>query len=839
MPAWYVHMEAARRTALRLQAGDVPAGYPISVADAVELGGICHTWRNYLAIGAIGPDLFYMLPDYAQKTDGGLQGTTIRNIIGKVLELWDELDPYITLWEEYFGAVSADASQLASQLTGGLANQISEILTDLASAVTKEFEGLLASSGDIFGMFSSGPPQAYPNSAFYWADIFHYRRTYQFPFALYQRARAALDAATTDAERYDAESLVAFAVGWLTHCATDVTGHPFTNAKSGGPFRDHWQRHHLVELHLDSQNYSANHPGPYYAQIGESAVHFWAAFRARNDGHYAGRDDAPAYDYFTGFPAYDLGDGATSMAARKTFFDMDTGDLPAHLVQAILDAMLQVHPDGPKILAQDANFSATDDQGRPDGRPNSDAMYEMWKIVYGYLKLTGTGALSPRKPVPPDVFSDHSFPSPPGGDYGVNDDPARGADVGPDDSHWWDFLLAVFAWAVYVVEVAVWLLTILPSLALDLVLFYSGVRQLVYQLQLAAWYLYILARRALVMSGFQMPNPEEIDYGLTTLGLGAGRSGFDIVQALDDPLGFGQTTPVPTEPSGRPTSTSTFSADRLYPRNVVRDNFVIDPSLTDLLGLTHVLPYANDGSVEYHPSAWLAPWRYPSKNQAGSAVPREAGPVHGGPYVMGDTGTVLIPGPVGDDGARAQLEACGSPADTFTTLNDLFPLDKHLGGPVDYGLYLVGRMVAEHTNEDFGVPDFNLDSDRGYAWKCWDWDRHSPGPSTPGPGDPGEWLCKPDFVPVDDPPVDFHYLRPCTPPHFYHADTDNPRPELRGETLDSQRYDPQVALRMHYLSREVQAEPGPDAPDICSAQHHPKPPVGDGPNWLDISQVQQ
>jgi hypothetical protein len=282
----------------------------------------------------------------------------------------------------------------------------------------------------------------------------------------------------------------------------------------------------------------------------------------------------------------------------------------------------------------------------------------------------------------------------------------------------------------------------------------------------------------------------------------------------------------------------------LYPRNVVRDTFIIDPSLTDLLGLTHVLPYANDGSVEYHPSAWLAPWRYPSTNQAGSPVPREAAPVHGGPYVVGDTGTVLIPGPVGDGGAREQLEASVSPLDTFTTLNDLFPLDKHLGGPVDYGVYLVGRMVGEHTNEEFGVPDFNLDSDRGYAWKCWDWDRHSPGPSTPGPGDPGEWVCKPRLVPVDDPPVDFHYLRPCTPPHFYHADTDNPRPELRGETLDSQRYDPRVELRMHYLSREVQAEPGPDTPDICPAPH-PKPPVGDGPDWRDlggrqdISQVQR
>jgi hypothetical protein len=839
MPAWYVHMEAARRTALRLQAGDVPAGYPISVADSVEVGEICHTWRNYLAIGAIGPDLFYMLPDFAKKTDGSMQGPTIRTIIKKVLDFWDSLDSYIGAWDDIMGPVSADTSQLVSQLTGGLSNQLAEIMSGLAQTVIKGFEGIIASSGDIFGIFSSGPPQAHPNTAFYWADIFHYRRTYQFPFILYQRARAALEAATTDTERYDAQALIAFAVGWVTHCATDVTGHPFTNAKSGGPFRDHWQRHHLVELHLDSQNYSANNSGPYYGQIGQSALHFWAAFRGGSDGPYAGREDRPAYDYFTGFPSYDLGDGPTSVAARKKFFDMDTGDLPDHLVQAILDVMRQVHPDGPKILAQDPNFSATDDQGIPDGRPNNDAMTEMWSIVYGYLKLTGTGALSPRKPVPPDVFTDHSFPSPPGSDYGVDDDPGRGADPATKHHKWWDYILTVLAWAIYVLEIAAWLVSIIPGLALDVLTYL--VRQLVYNyVEVAAWNLYILARRALVMSGFQMPNPDEIDYGLTTLGLSSGQSDFDIGAALDDPLGLGQRSPVPGEPSGRPTPASAYSLDKLYPRNVVRDTFNIDPSLTDLLGLTHSLHYAND-AAEYHPSAWLAPWRYPSTNEAGDTVPQENGPpVHGGPYVTGDTGTVLIPGGIGDAAARQQLEECTSPADTFNALNDLFPLDKHLGGPVDYGMYLVGRMVAEHANAQFGVPDFNLDSDRGYAWKCWDWGRHSPGTPTPRPGDPGEWVCVPDFVPVQNPPVDFHYLQPCTPPHFFHAQdpdtghSDNPRkeqqqPDGSEKPVESQWYDPTKPLRMHYLGRDVVPEPASGAPDICDET--PPAPPGTGPDW--------
>ena len=40
-----------------------------------------------------------------------------------------------------------------------------------------------------------------------------------------------------------------------------MTGHPFTNAKSGGPFRLHGVRHHLVENHFDAAAYDMSHMG--------------------------------------------------------------------------------------------------------------------------------------------------------------------------------------------------------------------------------------------------------------------------------------------------------------------------------------------------------------------------------------------------------------------------------------------------------------------------------------------------------------------------------------------------------------------------------------------------
>src|SRR5262249_45491328 len=154
---------------------------------------------------------------------------------------------------------------------------------------------------------------------------------------------------------------------------------------------------------------------------------------------------------------------------------------------------------------------------------------------------------------------------------------------------------------------------------------------------------------------------------------------------------------------------------------------------------------------------------------------------------------------------------------------------------VDYGVYLVGRMVAERANEEFGVPDFNLDSDRGYAWRCWDWDRHKGGPLKPSPADPPErreWECVPKFDATAQ--SDFHYLQPCTPPHLFHAEHDNPR-QLQANNVDpleTQWYDQTTELRLHYLSRAVVADPPPDGPDPCQAT---KPPHHFGePDWSAV-----
>lgn len=856
MPGWYVHMEAAAKTAERLRAANLPTDFPADRAEIERVGQICHRWRNYLEVGSLGPDLFYLLPDFA-----GEKGTVVRSVIKWTLDVWSVVDAeFVSKWDRWVGPIANNTSAIINQLSGGVLNMLGQALNNLAASVVTAMKGLLTSMGDWFGILTSGPPQGYGDAAFYWSDIFHYRRTYQFAFELYRQAKAALDSAGNDASRQqDAEARLAFAVGWLSHCATDVAGHPFTNAKCGGPFRDHWQRHKLVENHFDSQNYTAGHSGPLYAEYGTSALHFRIAFRAGRAGYYPGRTDAPAYDFTTGFPAYPMGHSPQETARRNAHFDLSSGPLPRHLCNALRDAMQATYGGAlPKILAQDPRgFSAVDAMGVPDGRPNDAALDDMWTLVYGYLAMTAQDGLSPFAPTPPPVINDHSFPEPPGGDYGVNDDPSRGADVENPNFTLLDLLLALFTWAEYVVQVAAWIATVLPGLIADVATF--PLRHVLYNAFIVpTWNLYLLSRRTLVMTGFLMPNREEIDPGLTTLGVKSGQADSFIAD-LDDPTGFAlSTTPSVSEPSGRPHPQAQFGLDGGFPRNIVRDDVAAigAPDLLGLLTLTNPLRYANDGgAATFKPSEWLKPWNYPIRTPGGQLVPREDAPVHVGPFVVGETGTTLLAANAGNAAAWKAFERAQTPDETAKACAAHLPKNSHMGGPVDYGTYLVVRfeahLKAHPKSTESPVPDFNLDADRGYAWHTWDWDRHARGKPDPVTGKK-PWECEPD-MPVNPPPSGmpgsltpievFGYAQPCTPPHFFHADRDNPSQTLDparppSKPLDSQWYDPTQSLRVHYLEPGVPVEPDPDGPDPCKGQPPGSPPgYPEGIKWPDPKEL--
>jgi hypothetical protein len=741
MPGWYIHMEAAKKAADRLRAGDVPSDFPGGVVAAQDLGEIAYKWRNYFAAGAIGPDIFFLLPDFKGNT-----GNTLLRFVNWTREEWEWIDKnFMESWEKWVEPALTGYGELLNQMSGHVLQELGQALQNLANALQNAFLDLFIKLWDWFGMLTSGVPQGVEESAYFWSDMFHYRKTSVFPQTLYRNA-------SNDQQK-------AFALGWMSHCATDITGHPFVNAKCGGPYRLHWQRHHLIENHMDALVYDSQHGGNEpYGELDTSALHFRIAFRRRDDAPYNGAEDAPAYDYFTDFPPYDP--SSAGNFHRDKLWDLDSGDLPRDLCMLLIKTMKEVFGD-----SKDAPRILTDDDAKfrhgSSGRPSIKAIQDTFWTLYHYVKYTSTRGYSPRKPEPPDIIGDHSPPPFPGSDGGVSEDPSRGHDPNEDDD--WtilDYLFALFALYAYVAEMGVWLAT-LPAAVLADILTYPA-REILYQYSVVPmWQLYMASRKPLVEMGFLMPKHEEIMRSLVQLGVSPTGTLEQLASALASPTGTPSGAVNFDEPSGRVNETTAYGVDPAFPRAIVEDK----PSvIAEIVGFLKSDLFCNN---PLQPSEFLSPWRYPDTNNAGYRNGWEPGLTHPGPYVQGQDARVLMDNAQGDAAARTDFEQASTPDETEQACDFHLPANRHLGDAVDYTVYLIGRLV----NGD-PVPDFNLDSDRGYGHHCWEWDRNSNVSRRPGQSAP---LNK----------AKYQFNEPCTVPEGYCQP-------------NSPIYNPFVHLAVHY-----------------------------------------
>lgn len=752
MPGWFIHMEAAKVAIDRLRAGDVPPNFPGGPQHAKELGEIAHKWRNYLALGAIGPDIFFLLPDFKSET-----GNVLLHFVDWVRDVYEVIDEqFLSKWEKWFGPVSSGNGQILNNLTGGVLAEIGQAFQELSKALQDAIFDLIIKLWDWFGLLTSGVPQGFKETAFFWSDIFHYRKTYEFPRQLFADA--------------DTDQKKAFAMGWISHCAADVTGHPFVNAKCGGPYRLHWQRHHVIENHMDALVYDSEHHGVEpYGEMATSALHFRVAFRKRNDAPYNGAEDAPAYDYFTGFPFYDSSPGGDFQ--REQLWDLDSGDMPDDLCKHVIETMRKVFGDDhgvnppvaevPRILTDDPAQFRDGDSGRPSMKTLQDTFW----TLYHYIKFTATDGYSPRRPPPPDFIDPSTFNPPPfpGSDAGVGDDPARGDDPGGGDSfNFLDLLFALFAFIIWIGEFGVWLAT-LPAQVIAEMTSYPARAVLYETVVVPAWSLYLAARNPLVMAGFLVPRTEEISRGLVELGISPEGALQQLAAALASPTGTAAAIPF-DEKSGRAAG-SAFGVDRAFPRAIIED---APSTIASAIGF--LKPDLFCGNPQ-QPSEFLAPWRYPEKNQAGARNGWEAPRTHPGPYTQGQDARVLMNHAPGSDVARAEFEKAPTPTDTDHVCDSHLGAGRHLGDPVDYSVYLIGRL----TNGDH-VPDFNLDADRGYGYRSWDWNRKKEPIWTAIAGEPK-----------------FDFPEPCTVPEGF------------CEGTNAAKYDASTNLAIHYKD---QADPG-------------------------------
>jgi hypothetical protein len=231
--------------------------HQIVLADAIYGSGIepgaADLLRQHQAmamLGAIGPDLFFWGPDYEFVRI--LKG--IYEAIDTVVQAYDAVVQPIEDLEEGVGHVLdmvtpasyrindafiqglRDTTELLRQdvATGALSTAlgVSNLLTDAAhvpSALTQ-----------IFNAFRPPRQRNESEANWYWFDMLHYRKTGDFARHLVEQARGG-----TDRQR-------AYAYGYLSHIATDLTGHPYVNQIVGGPYRLHVQRHAIVENFIDT-----------------------------------------------------------------------------------------------------------------------------------------------------------------------------------------------------------------------------------------------------------------------------------------------------------------------------------------------------------------------------------------------------------------------------------------------------------------------------------------------------------------------------------------------------------------------------------------------------------
>jgi hypothetical protein len=822
MPGHFTHIYTARRVSDYLLNGQFPdwpqAGSPALKFGAQKCGQVMRDWEKFTAIGAIGPDLFYFSQDYngiplgpvsdelmlslatyyffdfAKENDyeplliildqvNSTMAALLRVLI-KLQKIWQA---FVDGWNATIGPIVADITNLADDLTGGLLSEFGVVMDELKVALKTIAEEELLTYKDIFTFFDTCVQKGYDEKLFLWSDMSHYRR----PSALCQSFIKQVDALNAAGQHEQADQFLAFTLGYITHLGTDTVAHSFVNEQCGGPFRNHPQRHHLIENHIDAWNYSQTAPGgaitpdPWghsdtYPDLSMSALWFAVQMTPKSADDPDGPKGKQRPDPLPDDPT-----------ARAKALDVD-GEMPDWMANCIVLALMDTFQDDnehPQIY-QGSAFQATIDAGlltqviesvtgsapnKPipellndiapappfevrKGFPLPWQIQTIYRIMISFYKFSYNGTWELQKPTKPDFII-----FPPASDFENLLQPPDLSGIDPSNpiDDICGLFIALIEWAVKTIEAAGQLLgdlikmlaspgSYLPRLGL-------------YELAMTIWDLANRTHEILAHTGFFLPHaqqlypsgelrlPNEIDLPLITLGGTVDATFRAALAAAFDPLG---------------------NLDQN--QNVIGiGHSVSDPNYP----YYPVLEYSADGKSW---SGWeyRRPWAWPSVSEVQvpnapdttKATPTEtydpsksdkAGfpgaykPLRPGPYPEMSMPDVFfsLNAPVNAE-VRAAYEQAQTPWQT-DQLNEQFLGPRRLrvsplGDPIPFSAYLISKLA---NNTGYST-QFNLDSDRAFAYLTWDWIRGDgtnnvigltyktplvPPELSPGPPDTAPW----------------------------------------------------------------------------------------------------
>jgi hypothetical protein len=819
MPGHFTHIYTARRVADHLLTGQFPdwpqAAGALQGRDPATCGRIMQKWEKFTAIGAIGPDLFYFCQDWNNAILGPVsdelmlaiatyyfidfskeneweplliildeansQLAAFLRFLIKLQKIWQD---FVAGWNATIGPIVADIENLIDGLTGGVLSQFGVVLDELKVALKVVAEEELTTFADIFSGFDTCVQKAFGEKLFLWSDMSHYRR----PAALCQSFIKQVDDLAAKGMQDESDQFLAFALGYMTHLGTDTVAHSFVNEQCGGPYRNHPQRHHLIENHIDAWNYEQGGPGgrltpdpwgptPDYPGVSMSAL--WFAVQMTPDTPQGvQRPVGP-------FP---------DDAARATALDVD-GEMPDWMANSIVLAMMDCFQDPvehPQILQGDAFQSAIDSPlltkifeqltGGGLTKPFNDLLNAIappppfhvrtgfplpwevktiYKIMYSYYRLVYNGTWELQKPQHPDFII-----FPPASDIENLFQPPDLSGVNSSNPvvDICEAIIALFEWVVKTIEAAVQLIGDLIKMLVSPLTY--PIRLALYELAMLVWDIITKTHEIMAHTGFFSPHgasfypsgelrlPNEIDTPLITLG-GTVDSAFRAALASAfDPLGNLDTNP-----------------DVIGTGHSVKDqNYPYYP----------VLRYHTDGTTEgweYHrPWAWpdFSPVQQASGPDTLRTTPTETydpfqsfgeghkgafKPLSPGPYPVGTQPDIFfrLDAPV-DAEIRSAYEQAQTPWETDQiNIENLARRELQfspLGDPIPFSAHLIAQLA----NDTGYSTQFNLDSDRAFAYLTWDWIRNDPsalGGTATGilgltyatPKEPPENRQQPDYVP--------------------------------------------------------------------------------------------
>jgi hypothetical protein len=785
MPGHFTHIYTARRVADHLLTGQFPDWPQVSGElggrDPVTCGHIMKKWEKFTALGAIGPDLFYFCQDWNNDVLGPLsdelmlaistyyfidaakeadweplliildeansQLAALLRFLIKLQKIWQQ---FVDGWNATVGPIVADIENLIDGLTGGVLSQFGVVLDELKLALKTVAEEELTTFKDIFSGFDTCVQKGFGEKLFLWSDMSHYRR----PSALCQAFIRQVDDLAARGRKDESEQFLAFTLGYMTHLGTDTVAHSFVNEQCGGPYRNHPQRHHLIENHVDSWNYVQTMPGgrltpdPWghtddYPSVSMSAL--WFAVQMTPD-HPQGQQR----------PVGPFADDA----ARDKALDVD-GEMPDWMANSIVLAMMDCFQDPeehPQILQGDAFQSAIDAglltkifqqlTGGGLDRPFNELLNAIappppfqvrkgfplpweikttYKIMYSYYRLVYNGTWELQKPKKPDFII-----LPPASDIENLFQPPdlSGVDSSNPIVDICEAIIALFEWVVKEIEAAVKLVGDLIKMVVSP--FTYPIRLALYELAMLVWDIVTKTHEVMAHTGFFSPHPEsfypngelrlpnEIDMPLITLGGTADSAFLAALSDAFDPFGNLDTNP-----------------DVIGTGHSVKDpNYPYYP----------VLRYHTDGTTE----GWeyRRPWAWPNQSPVQLAnapdtlrvTPTETynahqsfgegpdapfKPLSPGPYPIGTQPDVFfrLDAPI-DAEVRAAYEQAQTPWGTdLLNMEQLARLDLQfspLGDPIPFSCHLIAQLA----NDTGYSAQFNLDSDRGFAYLTWDWIRN-------------------------------------------------------------------------------------------------------------------